>query len=96
MSCYIIALITIRDRAEYQKYLDGFDSIFSTYKGIVVAVDEEPTVFEGEWPYTRTVLIRFPNEEEARRWYDSDEYRKLAEHRHGAADSNIVMIKRRS
>ncbi len=95
MSCYVIAQIKIHDREKYNKYESGFDEIFGKYKGIIVAVDEEPEVLEGEWPYTRTVLLRFPNEEEARRWYESPEYRKLAEHRHRASDGNIVLIKRR-
>ena len=82
MSCYFVAQIDVRDREEYQKCLAGFDAIFSQYKGIVVAVDEDPVVLEGEWPYTRSVIIRFPNEDEARRWYESPEYGELKKHRH--------------
>ena len=96
MSCYFIAQIRIHDRAEYQKYLDGFDEIFARYKGIVVAVDERPTVLEGEWPCDRTVLIRFPDEAEARRWYDSPEYRELVKHRHRASRANIALVTRRA
>ena len=29
--------------------------------GKLLAVDEVPTVKEGDWPYTRTVLIEFPD-----------------------------------
>lgn len=94
MSCYLIAQININDPAEYQKYIDGYDEIFSKYKGIVVAVDEEPRVLEGEWPYTRTVLIRFPNQEEAERWYGSAEYQELVQHRHRSSDANIVLVTR--
>jgi len=84
----------INDREEYRVYEEGFDEIFEKYKGIVVAIDENPVVLEGEWPYIRTVLIRFPNEEEARKWYESPEYQKLAEHRRRASTGNIVLIKR--
>jgi len=94
MSCYIIAQIKINDRDEYRIYEEGFDEIFEKYKGIVVAMDEDPVILEGEWPYTRTVLIRFPNEEEARRWFESPEYQKLAENRRKASTGNIVLIKR--
>jgi len=94
MSCYFVAQINIHDREEYQKYLDGYDEIFEKYKGIVVAVDDNPTVLEGEWPYTRTVLIRFPDEHEAKKWYESSEYRELVKHRHRASEANIVLVKR--
>jgi uncharacterized protein (DUF1330 family) len=95
MSCYFVAQIRIHDPDEYQKYLDGFDEIFSRYKGIVVAVDEDPVVLEGEWPYTRSVIIRFPNDDEAKRWYESPEYRELKKHRHRSSDANIALITRR-
>jgi uncharacterized protein (DUF1330 family) len=74
---------------------DGFDEVFSKFRGIVVAVDENPTVLEGEWPSQRTVLIRFPKEDEAKRWYESPGYQKLARQRHRASESNIVLVKRR-
>lgn len=95
MSCYFIAQINIRDREEYQKYLNGFDEIFEKYKCIVVAVDDEPILLEGEWPYTRTVLIHFPDEDEAKQWSESAEYRELVKLRHRAAESNIVLVKRK-
>lgn len=93
MSCYFIAQINIHDWNDYQKYLDGFDEVFSNYRGKVEAVDENPTVLEGEWSFQRTVVIRFPDEGEAKRWYDSPEYQKLVRHRHSASEANIVLVK---
>jgi uncharacterized protein (DUF1330 family) len=92
----MIAQINIHDREEYSKYEEGFDEIFEKYKGMVVTVDEEPVVLEGQWPYGRTVLIRFPSEGEARRWFESDEYAELKRHRHRASEGNIILVRRRS
>ena len=92
MSCYFIAQIRIHDPQEYQRYLDGFDEVFSQYRGQVVAVDDGPAVLEGHWPYTRAVVIRFPSEEEARRWYESPEYQRLASHRVNASDAHIILV----
>lgn len=94
MSCYIIAQIKVNDRDAYRKYEEGFDAIFEKYKGMVVLVDEDPVILEGEWPFTRTVVLRFPSEEEARRWYESPEYRQLAAHRLRASQANIVLVRR--
>ncbi|MCB1694172.1 MAG: DUF1330 domain-containing protein [Pseudomonadales bacterium] len=93
MAVYLIAQLTIRDRERYAEYGGGFMEIFSRYNGKLLSVDEAPEQLEGEWPYTRTVLIEFPSETEARRWYDSEEYQALAQHRLAASDANIVMIK---
>jgi uncharacterized protein (DUF1330 family) len=96
MSAYIIALIEIHDRDEYKKYQEGFREIFSQYKGEILAVEEAPTVLEGEWPYTRTVVIRFSDENEAKRWYESDQYQTLVQHRFRAAKTNLILAKGRS
>ncbi len=92
MAKYLIAQINIHDRAEYAKYEVGFSEIFSKYKGKMLAVDEAPESLEGQWAYTRTVLIEFPTDEDAMAWYKSPEYQKLAEHRFAASEANLVKI----
>ena len=93
MSAYIIAQIEIHDRDEYGKYQEGFFDIFSQYKGEILVRDEAPTVLEGEWSYTRTVVIRFSDENEAKRWYESDQYQTLLQHRFRAAKTNLILAK---
>ena len=61
---YFIALIDIHDPDGYQRYLDGFDAVFERFDGEVIAVDEAPTILEGRWPAARTVVIRFPSEDD--------------------------------
>ena len=95
MSVYFIARIKIKDQEEYKLYEDGFDKIFAKYDGRVVAVDNDPAVLEGEWLHTRAVMIRFPGEEEFRRWYESAEYQKLARHRFQASDADVILVKGR-
>ena len=92
MSCYFIAKITIHDRELYAKYESGFDEIFPRYDGKVVAVDDSPVPLEGSPSCTRVVVIRFPSEAEARRWYDSPEYRALAAHRWRASDAEALLV----
>ena len=90
MSVYIVANIAIKDREEYGKYQDGFLEIFAKYKGELLAVSDQPQVIEGEWPYTRLVVLRFPDEAEVRRWYESPEYQALSEHRWRASKGVVV------
>jgi uncharacterized protein (DUF1330 family) len=77
---------------EYQKYLDGFDVIFQNYKGEVVSVEENPTILEGEWDFSRLVIIRFSSETEAKKWYNSSEYQSLLQHRLNSAKGTILLI----
>ena len=94
MTVYAIALLNIGDRERYGTYQQGFMEIFSRHSGKLLAVDEAPTVKEGDWPYTRTVLIEFPDAEAFDAWFDSPKYRALAEHRHAASTGSIVVIKK--
>lgn len=91
MNAYIIGTINIDDPAEYKRYIDGFYDIFSKYDGEILVVEEEPEVLEGTWPFTRTVVIRFKDKAEAKRWYESDEYQKHVQHRFRAASSNVIL-----
>ena len=93
MAVLIIAQIAIADRAEYDEYSRGFPEVFARYAGELLVVSEDAVVVEGEWPYTRTVVIRFPSEEEARRWYESPEYQRIARHRIRGARTNAVMVR---
>ena len=93
MSVYFVALINIHDRAGYANYEAGFMQVFNQYNGRMLAVDEAPTIREGEWPYTRTVLIEFPSGAQADAWYDSAAYQELATHRFAASVANIARIK---
>jgi len=95
MSSYFIAQIKIHDQEEYDKYLAGYDEVFARYQGKVIVVDDDPTILEGEWPYTRTVMIRFPNKAEVRRWYDSPEYQRLVQHRHKGSQADVIIVQGR-
>ncbi len=95
MSSYFIAQINIHDSKGYERYLAGYDEVFARYQGEVLAVDDDVTLLEGEWPFGRTVVIRFPNDQELLRWYRSAEYQELARHRREASQANIIMVKGR-
>ncbi|MCG8687376.1 MAG: DUF1330 domain-containing protein [Desulfobacterales bacterium] len=92
MSCYFVALIDIHDPQRYEQYLAGYDDVFNKFRGQVIAVEDNPAVLEGTWPAGRTVIIKFPNEHELQRWYESEAYQVLAKHRKEASVSSIAII----
>ncbi len=92
MAVYIINNMTIHDRAEYDQYVRGFLPVFAQAGGEILAVTDAPKPVEGEWPFDRTVLLRFPDREAARRWIESPQYQAIVGHRHRGTRSNIVML----
>ncbi len=92
MSCYFIAQINIKNKTEYQKYLDNADDIFKKFNGKYLAVDNSPIVLEGKWNYSRTVLIKFDNKHDFEKWYYSDEYQHILKFRFNAAHCDSILI----
>ena len=90
MSYYIIANVRIEDPAEYEKYQEGFLEVFEKFQGEVLVVSDEPDVVEGEWAFTRAVVLRFPSQEEALAWYSSPGYQKIMQYRVRASTASIV------
>jgi uncharacterized protein (DUF1330 family) len=68
VSHYLIAQIKVEDRSRYAEYEAGFSDVCVKYEGKALGVDEQPTTLEGEWDWTRTVLIEFPSKEAALAW----------------------------
>ncbi|NLD49766.1 MAG: DUF1330 domain-containing protein [Clostridiaceae bacterium] len=93
MSYFFIAQIKIRDDKEYQKYIDKAGEIFKKYNGEYLSVDNNPTILEGNWNYTRTVLIKFQDLNDFNEWYNSKEYREILKHRLLGADCDSILIK---
>jgi uncharacterized protein (DUF1330 family) len=92
MSAYVIVQLDVHDPAEFEKYLAGFYAIFERHGGRLVGRSPQAEVIEGEWAMPRTVIMRFPTPEDARRWHVDPDYQVLAKHRYRASRANIVMI----
>ena len=89
---YFVAQIKINDHYEYEKYLEHFDEIFSKFKGEYLAIDETPTLLEGSWNYTKSVLIKFNSKQEFEDWYYSDDYQRILKHRLNSSKCDTILL----
>lgn len=92
MSYYYIAQLNVHDWDEYRKYESGFFEIFQKYQGEVLAADNDASVPEGEWGFSRLVLLKFPSKELAESWHQSDAYQSIMKIRHRASDAVMVGV----
>jgi len=95
MTVYIIARFKIHNHAAYNRYEENFMEIFEPFGGSLLSVDEEPTVLQSVFDFTRSVLIEFPSAEEAMAWITSPEYKEIAKHRLAASIGDVIMVKKR-
>lgn len=90
---YFVAQITIRDRSEYEKYLEACDRVCARFNGEYLAVDSAPQVLEGEWSHERLVIIGFPCAEDLEKWYYSPEYQEILRFRLAGARCDSLLVR---
>jgi uncharacterized protein (DUF1330 family) len=92
MSTYVLAQLSIHDRARYDRYAAEFMRVLAPFEGRLLAADEVPEVLEGEWPHQKVVLIEFRDRDEALRWANSPEYRTIAVDREGSTVATVLLV----
>ena len=58
----------------------------------VLSFDQKPTVIEGTWTCSQTVLLEFESVQAANDWYYSDAYQAAAKLRQAAGTTNAVIL----
>ena len=91
MTAYVIAQLSIHDRARYDRYAAGFLPTLSPFGGRLLAADEAAEVMEGAWPRDKLVLIGFPDRALALSWAASPAYAAIAPDRLAATDGLVIL-----
>ncbi|GBD44989.1 hypothetical protein HRbin40_02486 [bacterium HR40] len=91
MTAYLLAEIDIHDATTYERYRARTPELVARFGGRFLVRGGAPEWLEGRGA-GRLVVIAFPSREAARRFWQSPEYRELAELRHAAAQSRVVLL----
>jgi uncharacterized protein (DUF1330 family) len=90
MASYILSVMEKHDLEKYAEYsAQGFVSLDGIEFDIIVG--EGIATLEGTTPGSSVVMMKFPDNETAMRWYRSDAYQKAIPMRHAAADAAFVV-----
>jgi len=93
MGVYVIAQISITDRAVYNRYQAKFLDVFRQYKGELLAADENPQIVEGEWPREKVILMKFPDQKSFEDWAYSPAYQEIVQDRYAGSDGVVLLVK---
>ncbi len=77
MPAYFIVDDEVTDPAGFEEYRTRVPGTVEKYGGKFLVRGGQMQTLEGDWKPKRIVVTEFPSIEQARRWYDSDEYRAL-------------------
>jgi uncharacterized protein (DUF1330 family) len=91
MAFYFIAHIKIIDETLYQNYLNKVDEVFEKYNGKYLCTDDSPQILEGEWNYSKVVVIQFNTKKDFEMWYHSDDYQEILHHRLASAHCDTIL-----
>jgi uncharacterized protein (DUF1330 family) len=92
MAAYIVVDIDVHDSPGLEEYRRVVPATIAKYGGRFVVRGGAFQVLEGTWQPKRMVILEFPSTEQARRWYDSEEYRPLKARRLEASTANLVLV----
>src|SRR5260370_25818288 len=71
---YLIANVNVQDPATFEEYRKQVPATIAKHGGRYLVRGGRVERLEGSWNPTRLVVLEFPSMEQARRWYDSDDY----------------------
>ena len=92
MPAYIIADVTVTDPATMEEYRKRVPATLAPYGGRFIVRGGAHQTVEGDWKPNRLVVLEFPSLEQAKRWYDSEEYREPKAMRLRAGRTNLVIV----
>ena len=89
---YLVDIREIKDAAKMEEYRARIRPVVEKFGGRYLVIGGPFEVVEGSYQPVFPVLIQFPSMEDARRWYESDDYHDLKQVRLVAAVSNGVFM----
>lgn len=92
MSAYIIVDVKINNPVDYENYKKLTPSSIEAYNGSFIVRGGITETLEGDWETGRVVVLKFPNAEKARQWWNSTEYAPAKIIRQGAADTRMILV----
>jgi uncharacterized protein (DUF1330 family) len=92
MPAYFIVDNEVTDPAGFEEYRKQVVGTLEKYGGKLLVRGGQVQALEGDWKPKRLVVTEFPSIEQARRWYDSEEYRPLKALRLRTAKGSLVLV----
>ena len=92
MPAYLITNVRFTNAEKAQEYGRQVASTIQKYGGRYLARGGQVEVAEGDWRPGYVAIVEFPSLEQAKCWYDSDEYRQIKPLRVENADSQIIFV----
>lgn len=92
MAAYVIANVDVKDPALFEQYRKQVPETLARHGGKYLVRGGQHETLEGGWTPSRLVVLEFPTIDQARRWYDCEEYREPKALRMKSALTDLVIV----
>ena len=92
MPAYVVVDLDVTNPDIFDQYRQLVPDTIAKYSGKYLIRGGKYTNLEGTWQPSRLVVIEFPSIEQARKWYDSEEYRGPKALRFQCANTNALLV----
>ena len=92
MPAYLIADIDVQDARGSAEYRRLVGPALQKYGARFLARGGRIDVLEGQWHPSRLVILEFASLEQARKFYESEDYRPAKEARQKASSANFLVV----
>jgi len=89
---FLVDIREVKDAAKMEQYRARVRPVVEKFGGRYLVRGGPFQVVEGEWSPVFPVMVEFPSMEDARRWYDSEDYRELKKLRLAATSGSGVFL----
>ena len=92
MAAYIIADLDITDLEGFREYQQRVGATIEQYGGKYLVRGEFAETIEGDCHTHRMVMLEFESVEQAKRWFNSEEYVAIAGIRHRTTKTQAILV----
>ena len=92
-AAYVVVEMKVSDPEQYKQYMAAAPATIAAYGGEYLVRGGRHEALEGDWQPARVAILKFPNYEQAKAWYDEGTYRSVRVKRAGATEYfNMILV----
>ena len=92
MTAYIIVEAIVHDPETFSAYAKKVPAIVAQFGGEYLGLGGPQQSLEGNWSHSRVVMHRWPSAEQARAFWESDEYAAAKPLRAGTGEFRVILV----
>jgi uncharacterized protein (DUF1330 family) len=92
-AAYVIVEMKVSDPEQYKQYMAAAPATVAAHGGEYIVRGGRHESLEGDWQPARVAVLKFPSYEQAKAWYDGEQYRGVRAKRAGATEYfNMIVV----